>query len=327
MVDLKRLLDAYRRMYLIRRAEEWVVEQYAEQNAVFAAKKVPEHCIKCPTHLSIGQEAVPVGVCSVLTTQDVMYSTHRCHAHYLAKGGDLTRMMAELLGRSTGCAKGKGGSMHLVDPTVGMYGSSAIVGGSIPLAVGAALAFRMRKEPHVAVVFFGDGATEEGIFYESLHFAALRRLPVIFVCENNLYATLSHIEARRHVPIAQYVKAAGITYHTVNGNDVTNVSDAANFAVSWSRNGGPSFIEASTYRWYAHVGTEPDTGKGRRTQEELAAWKQDCPLRRLRVMIEARGSADDLDEIERSVNSEVAEALERAKAGPEPSANELMEGV
>src|SRR5262249_43002138 len=150
-----------------------------------------------------------VGVCEALRKDDVAFSTHRCHAHYIAKGGSLRAMMAELYGRATGCARGKGGSMHLVDPEVGMFGASAVVGGSIPLAVGAALSFQMRREQRVGVAFFGDGAVEQGVFHESMHVAAVKRLPVLFVCENNFYATLSHVETRQRTPIAARAASYG----------------------------------------------------------------------------------------------------------------------
>ena len=176
----KILLELYRRMRLIRNVEEKIVSLYPEQE------------IKCPTHLSIGQEAVASAVCTAMTPQDYIFSTHRCHSHYLAKGGDLKAMFAELYGRKSGCAKGKGGSMHLVDPRVGMMGASAIVGGTIPLAVGAALTAKLKNQKQVAAAFFGDGASEEGVFQESLNFAALKKLPMIFVCENNFYILIAN---------------------------------------------------------------------------------------------------------------------------------------
>jgi len=181
----ERLKAFYVQMTRIRRAEEAIVARYPEQE------------IRCPTHLSIGQEAVAVGICQALSEQDVVLSGHRCHAHYLAKGGSLRRMFAELYGKATGCCGGKGGSMHLASPETGMLGASAIVAGTVPIAVGAALAAALRGSDDVSVAFFGDAGIEQGVTHESLAFAALRRLPVVFVCENNLYATLTPISQRQ----------------------------------------------------------------------------------------------------------------------------------
>jgi len=175
-IDPKLRLDFYRRMLRIRMVEEAIADRYAEQE------------MRCPVHLSIGQEAIAVGVCSALEFRDYVMSTHRGHAHYLAKGGDLKALLAEIYGRATGCASGKGGSMHLVDLSVNMLGTTPIVGSTLPVAVGTAFATRMRHQDNITVVFFGEGATEEGVFAESINFAALKRLPVIFVCENNLYS-------------------------------------------------------------------------------------------------------------------------------------------
>ncbi len=320
------LLRGYRTMLLVRRAEERVVRQYAEQNADFARGVQPAHAIKCPTHLSIGQEGAAVGVCQELTVDDVAISTHRCHAHYLAKGGDLRAMMAELFGKSTGCARGKGGSMHLVDPDVGMLGASAIVGGSIPLAVGAALSAQMQGRTRVAVAFFGDGAVEQGVFHESLAFAALRRLPVLFVCENNFYATLSHVEDRQLVAIPQRATGLGVASVTADGSDLADVLHAARGAVRRARAGeGPTLIEVRAYRWMSHVGTEPDTGRMKRSAEELALWKDRCPLAVLRVRLAARGvPAATLDAMGTEVDAAVEDAVEFARRSPAPSPDDLF---
>lgn len=236
------LIDMWKKMVLIRKVEEKIVELYQEQE------------MKCPVHLSLGQEACAVGVCANLTERDYVFSNHRCHAHYLAKGGDLNAMAAELYGRETGCAKGWGGSMHLVDRKVGLMGSSSIVSGSIPIAVGAALAFKMRKEDRVAVVFFGDGAAEEGVFYESMNFASMMKLPVIFVCENNFIAVETPIAMRQPDNISERGKIFGIVGQKVNGQDAFEIYKAANEAVRLCRNGnGPALIECRTERWAKHV--------------------------------------------------------------------------
>jgi pyruvate dehydrogenase E1 component alpha subunit len=325
----KLLLACYRSMLLVRRVEERIIRQYAEQNAYFARKETPPHTIKCPTHLSIGQEAAAVGVCEPLSKSDVAFSTHRCHAHYLAKGGDVRAMMAELYGRATGCARGKGGSMHLVDTSVGMLGASAIVGGSIPLAVGAALSFKMRGEPHVGVAFFGDGAVEQGVFHEAMNVSSLRKLPVLFVCENNMYATLSHVESRQPTPIAARAASYGAVGVSLEGDDVMAVAEAARAAVRRARAGeGPTLLEIKAYRWMSHVGTEPDTGKMRRSAEELAAWKARCPVVRAREKLLSLGTPEaELREVEQSVDAQIEDAVRFACESPEPAVSELFEDV
>ncbi|MDP2932326.1 MAG: thiamine pyrophosphate-dependent dehydrogenase E1 component subunit alpha, partial [Chloroflexota bacterium] len=227
------LLEMYEMMLRIRRVEDKIVEVYPEQE------------MRCPTHLSIGQEAAAVGVCAALRRDDCVFSTHRCHAHYLAKGGDIRRLFAELYGKKTGCTGGKGGSMHFADESVGMMGTSAIVGASIPLAVGAALAFSMKGNDRVAVAFFGDAGVEQGVFHESLNFAALRRLPVLFACENNQYATQTHIAKRQALDnIYQRGEIYGIPGERVDGNDVLAVYQAAQRAVERGRRGeGPTLLE------------------------------------------------------------------------------------
>jgi len=327
-MDSGLLIEAYRQMVLIRRMEEWVIEQYAEQNAAFARKETPAHAIRCPTHLSIGQEAAAVGVCMALRPSDVVFSTHRCHAHYIAKGGDLRRMAAELLGRNTGCAQGKGGSMHLTDPSVGMTGSSSIVAGSIPIAAGAALAFKKRGLDSVAVAFFGDAATEEGVFHETMHCAGLWKLPLILACENNFYATLSHISARQVTPIHERAASYGVHGVHVDGNCVEDVFDAAADAVQRARSGnGPTLIVSDTYRWFAHVGPNTDTGKNRRTAEELASWKERCPIKRLRATLESTWEREELDRVESEAAEAVRDAVDEAKRDPEPDSEELLSHV
>ena len=315
--DLLRAL--YRGLALVRRAEETIVALYGEQE------------MRCPTHLSIGQEASAVGVCAALRPSDVVYSGHRCHAHYLAKGGDLRRMMAELYGRETGCARGKGGSMHLVDPAAGAMGASAVVAGSIPLAVGSALASRMRDGDGVAVAFFGDGAVEEGTFQESLAFAALRRLPVVFACENNFYATYSPLASRQ---VADNIFERGAPLRVpgvrVDGNDVTAVYRAAREAVARARRGdGPTLLELRTYRWRDHVGPGFDIAVGYRTQAELDGWMARDPvgcfaraLEKAGILAEPARAALDAE-----LDAAVADAVAFAKASEFPAAAELFADV
>ena len=313
------LRSLYVEMARIRKAEEAIVALYPEQE------------IRCPVHLSIGQEAVAVGVCQALGPRDLVLSGHRCHAHYLAKGGPLDAMLAELYGKATGCAGGKGGSMHLVAPGAGMLGASAIVAGTVPLAVGCALASALEQSNEVTVAFFGDAAFEQGVTHESLAFAALRRLPILFVCENNLYATHSPLRARQVSPdIAPRAAAHGVPGLTVDGNDVVAVYEAAQDAVARARRGeGPTLLEAKTYRWREHVGPNYDTDLGYRTQAELDAWMAHDPLaahaRRLEEV--AVLTAAERAAVDARLDAEVAAAVDFARRSPFPEPSALFTDV
>ncbi len=241
-------LKMYRQMLRIRKVEERLANLWHTNE------------IRSLMHLSTGQEAVAVGVCNALKPGDSVVSTHRCHAHYLAKGGDLKRMFAELAGKQDGCCRGRGGSMHLFDPEAGMNLSIPLVGGSIPIAVGIGLSIKLRGENRVSVAFFGDGAVEEGAFWESINFASVHKLPVVFVCENNLYATHTHILKRQpNSDIPPRVAPHGVYSIIVDGNDVEAIYLEAQKMVSRAREGtGPSFLEAKTYRWKEHWGPRDD---------------------------------------------------------------------
>lgn len=306
-------------MLKIRRVEEAIADAYSGQQ------------MKCPVHLSIGQEAVPVAICDQLSVQDKVYSTHRCHAHYLAKNGSIPAMIAELHGKVTGCCKGKGGSMHLVDVDQGMMGSSALVGGTIPMATGTALSIQLSGRKHVSVAFFGDGATEEGIFYESLNFAALKKLPVIFACENNLYATYSHQRARQaSLEIHKRAEPFGMANAQVDGNDVEASYAAAKVAIDRARNGeGPTLIEFKTYRWRDHVGPSYDYNVGYRTKEEVDEWMTKCPITKLeKQMKDAKVVTQaDLDNMEQDLKAEIVEAFNLAKAAPFPETSEIFTDI
>ncbi len=264
----KNLMGLLEKMLLIRRFEEKIIEVYPEQD------------MKTPVHLYIGEEAIAAGVCAHLRKKDYIFTTHRSHGHCLAKGSDPESLYAEFYGRITGCSKGKGGSMHPVDPENGILGTSAIVGGGIPLAVGTALASKMRKDERISVSFFGDGASEEGTFHESLNFASLKCLPVIFVCENNLYATTSPLFQRQyHDNIATKAEGYGISGISVDGNNVLGVYESARVAVQRAREGkGPTLIECKTYRWKGHVGPDCDHKKGYRPMKDLDKWMERCPV-------------------------------------------------
>lgn len=313
------LMGMYEMMLRIRMFENEIAEVYPEQE------------MRCPTHLSIGEEASAVGVCTALRRDDYIFSTHRCHAHYLAKGGDPRRMLAELYGKKTGCAGGRGGSMHLVDESVGMMGTSAIVGASIPLAVGAALAFTMQGRDRVAVAFFGDAGVEQGVCHESLNYAALRRLPVLFVCENNFYATQSPIKNRQPLDnIFQHGEVYGIPGERLDGNDVLAVYLAADRAVRRCRRGeGPTLLECRTYRWREHVGPNFDWDMGYRTREEVEGWMARCPLagwKKRLLQAKIAGEAD-LNLLDARIEAEVRTAFALAKADPYPGEDELLENV
>lgn len=305
----------YESLFLIRQAELKIADLYPEQE------------MRCPTHLSVGQEAVAVGVCAALEIDDHLYSTHRCHAHYLAKGGDLKAMIAELYGKSTGCAGGKGGSMHLIDTSVGMMGASAIVASSIPIAVGSALAFQLQGKNNVAVAFLGDAGVEPGAFAESLAFASLRKLPIIFACENNLYATQSPMSQRQPLDnIYQRGEPFGIPGTRVDGNNVVEIYEVTRDAVNRCRAGqGPSLIEARTYRWLEHVGPYPDYDMGYRTIDELHEWQKNDPLPSYRNLLMESDLIDDRDltSLESRINESIEDAVIFAKESPMPSADKL----
>lgn len=300
----------FRSLCRIRRVEEEIARIY------------PTNKIKSPVHLSIGQEAVSLGVCEALHPEDVVFGTYRSHALYLAKGGNLKKMIAELYGKATGCCKGKGGSMHLADLGAGIMGTSAIVATAIPHAVGYAYGLQVQKKEVLTCVFFGDGATEEGAFYESLNFAALKKTPVLFICENNGYAVHSKREARQAVlNIAEKVSAFGIPAQTLEGSDVSAVYGVAADAVSAIRGGkGPQFIEFMTYRWQEHVGPQQDYASGYRGIEEAQVWFDKDPLKNA-----ARDLSPELClKIENEIKEEIKEAFQFAEDSPLPDSEQLF---
>ena len=313
------LRSMYVAMLRIREAEERLAEMVSSGE------------VHCPVHLYIGQEAVAVGVCASLRDDDYIFGNHRSHGHYLAKGGDLKQMVAEILGKESGCSRGRGGSMHLVAPEIGLMGTSAMVGSGIALAVGSAMAFVMKGTEKVAVTFFGDGATEEGVFYESLNLAAVRRFPVIFVCENNLYSSHMHIRDRRPADnITEIVRANCIPAIRVDGNNVLEVYRAAVGAVRDARQGkGPSFIECRTYRWRGHVGPNYDLERGLRSKEELETWVARCPIKSFEGELMSKGllTENEANTLRAEVVEEVVEAIAWARSSPMPNENELTSYV
>jgi TPP-dependent pyruvate/acetoin dehydrogenase alpha subunit len=303
----------YRALYRIRRVEEEIARVY------------PTDQIKSPVHLAIGQEAVSVGVCLALRPDDVVSGTYRSHALYLAKGGDLRRMLAELYGKVTGCARGKGGSMHLIDPAAGVLGTSAVVGTTIPVAVGYAYASKVRGLTAVTVSVFGDGAVEEGVFHESLNFAALRTIPVLFVCENNLYAIHAPQWTRQStLDLVGRVRSYGIVAERIESGDVREIHARTAAAVAEIRGGGgPRFLECLTYRWKEHVGPREDFAAGYRSRREAEPWLERDEIAR----VGARLAAGVRAEIEAAVEAEIREAFEFAEASPVPDAAELYTDV
>jgi TPP-dependent pyruvate/acetoin dehydrogenase alpha subunit len=304
----------YKSLYRIRRAEEEVARVY------------PTDKIKSPVHLSIGQEAVSVGVCEALGRQDVVFGTYRSHALYIAKGGDLKKMIAELYGKVTGAARGKGGSMHLIDLDAMVLGTSAVVGTTIANAIGYAYAVKYRKQNAIVVSFLGDGATDEGVFHESLNFAALKALPMIFICENNSYAIHTHQRLRQaRTNIYERVKAYGIKSERIEDNDVIKIHERVKLAVDALRAGqpGPYFFECMTYRWKEHVGPNEDFHLGYRTKDEAEPWIKNDQVGKIGALVEA----DRRKQIENDVDAEVREAFAFAEQSPFPEYPELFTDV
>ena len=296
------------------------------------AELYPEQEMRCPVHLCIGQEAIAAGVCANLSGDDYVFSNHRSHGHYLAKGGNLKAMMAELYGKATGCSHGKGGSMHLVDLSAGFLGATPIIGSTIPIAVGAAFGSVVRSESRVTVIFFGDAAVEEGVFHESLNFAALKRLPVVFVCENNLYSVYSPLSVRQPEgrEVFSLAKGHGMASFQGNGNDAVEVYQLAEQAVGKARQGGgPTFLEFKTYRWREHCGPNYDNDLGYRTESEFQEWQQRCPVERLKERLLGEGilSPQDIEDMIHNLEVEIEEAVVFARESPFPEEQHLLEHV
>lgn len=317
--DKETLIRQLKMMMTIRSVEEKIADM------VSAGK------IKCPCHLSIGQEAVAVGVSAHLRSTDRVFGAHRSHSHYLALGGSVEELFAEVLGKVTGCSKGMGGSMHLYDGAHGFMGSVPIVAATIPLSVGAALAAKMDGRGDVAVGYFGDGAAEEGVLHESLNLASSLNLPVLFVCENNFFASHLHIALRQPSDsIARFAEAHHIPTEVVDGNDVVAVAEAAARMVDRARRGeGPSFLEAVTYRWKGHVGPSDDIDVGVKRNQDLTKWKGRDPVRRLAKAMEEKGflSAERFSKLQEEVSTLINAAWMKAEQGDFPDQAALLDLV
>ena len=312
-------LKLLREMLNIRLVEETMAARYAEQE------------MRCPVHLSVGQEAAAVGVCQALRVTDRVFSTHRCHAHYLAKGGDLKAMLAEIYGKAAGCIGGRGGSMHLTDPEKGMIASVPIVASSIPLAVGSALADKIDRTDRVSVTFFGDASIEEGVFHESANFASLNKLPVLFVCENNMYSVYTSLQDRQPSrPLTNVAMAHDMHASHTDGNDVEAVLKTALEAVERARAGvGPSFLLLDTYRWREHCGPNFDNTIGYRTVEEYEEWRAKDPIELTRRKLRALNLLSEADEkrMVAEMQAEIDAAFEYAKAAPLPDPSQASQFV
>lgn len=311
-IETNSLFKIFEKVDLIRSTEEKIAEEYSKGE------------IRCPTHLSIGQEFVPSILSLFLNNKDFCVSTHRGHAHYLAKGGSLKKFIAEIYGKETGCCKGKGGSMHLIDKSVGFMGTSAIVGNSIPTGVGMGLHIKLNNLNAISVVYFGEGATEEGSFYESINFAAVQSLPVLFICENNLYSVYSPLKVRQPEgrKIHQIVKTMGIKSISCDGNDIFKTYKLLKkTSQNMKKNPSPFFIEFSNYRWREHCGPNYDNELGYRTKKEYLYWKKKDPLSLLESFLKNKTNHKGLSlhKLKKFNSNKIKSAFKFAKSSKFPT--------
>ena len=309
-----------KRMKLIRYTEEKIAEKYAENK------------MRCPTHLCSGQEAVSAGVGLAMRTDDYAVSTHRAHGHYLGKGGSLPRMLAEIYGKATGCSRGKGGSMHLIDQNVSFMGSTAIVGNSIPVGAGLGLSIQLEETDKVSCIFFGDSAIEEGVFAETVNFCAQRQLPVLFVCENNFYSVYSPLSVRQPLnrSISKMVEAMGIPSQVGDGNNALDVYSLASEVIDWIRLGkGPQFLEFTTYRWREHCGPNYDNHIGYRTEDEYHVWKAKDPIPALekRMLAKRIITTEEKAKMDQLIEQTVTDAFRFAEESPFPMPDDAYQDV
>jgi pyruvate dehydrogenase E1 component alpha subunit len=314
----KQMIEMYKTMVTIRLFEGRLPELYATGFTGL-------------THLYIGQEAVAAGVCANLRKEDYITSTHRGHGHVIAKGGELKYMMAELFGKKTGYCKGKGGSMHIANINIGILGANGIVGGGIPIAVGAALSCKMRKTDQATACFFGDDASNTGAFHEGLNLASIHHLPVVFICENNLYGI--SVPQKQHQAIKDIsirAKAYNMPGITVDGNDVLAVYEASGKAVERARTGeGPTLIECKTYRWRGHHEGDPNRGSRYRPAKEVEEWMKKCPIRRFeeRLIKKKILTKEKVKTIREEIEKEIDKAIAFARESPYPNPQDLYEDV
>jgi TPP-dependent pyruvate/acetoin dehydrogenase alpha subunit len=320
MHDLKNI---YKEALRIRKIEQAIADNYQIQGQ--------PQLMRCPIHLSIGQELLAAAFCSMLTVRDKLFSTHRCHAHYLAKGGSLNRMLAEIHGRSTGCIGGRGGSMHLTDIEVGMIASIPIVASAIPLAVGSALASLINGTSDISSVIFGDACVEEGVTHESMNFASVKKLPIVFVCENNLYSVYTNISERQpNRDLTLIGKAHDLPSFRCDGDSIDDLIDTFQEAVSITRNGdGPTFVVVDTYRWLEHCGPSYDNHLGYRSEAEFLEWRKKDGLESLsqRLMINNLLTKENQLFLESKINDEISEAFKFAINSPMPKPSDASNHI
>ena len=318
--DQTMLLECYELASKIRAVEEMIANEYSNGE------------MRCPVHLSIGQELVSAVVGLNQRRDDTAISSHRAHAHYLAKGGDLKKMIAEIYGKATGCCKGRGGSMHLIDLKVGFLGSSAIVGNSIPIGVGSGLSHKLNNSDALSFIFFGDGAIEEGSFYESVNFSAVHNLPTVYICENNLYSVYTRLNQRQPLEreIYKMVEGMGIIAVKIETRNafecLKSTTEVINLARTTKK---PVFIEYDTYRWLEHCGPNQDDHLGYRPQSEISKWKEQDPLLSLReILISNFGVSNAaLEVIQQEIANEVLEAFLQARKDEFPNLDQSMSDV
>jgi len=320
MIKKETAIALYYQILRIRMAEEIIAKLYSEQE------------MRCPVHLCTGQEAIAVGVCANLSKKDYVMGSHRSHGHYLAKGGNMKTMFAEIYGKRTGCSKGKGGSMHLVDLSVNVLGTTSIIAGVIPIAAGIAFGTVMKKEKRLTVVFFGEAAAEEGVFCETLNFAALKKLPIIFVCENNFFSVYSPLSVRepKERSNLSLAGAYGIPSIKKDGNNVVGVYEAAKKAVCYIReNGGPYYLEFETYRWREHCGPNYDNDLGYRDEAEFAKWRKRCPLELFekKLLKDKVLEKRQMEDLKIKIQFEIEEAIKFAKDSPFPSIEDMISHI
>lgn len=316
----KEKIKILKKMKLIRIVEESIAEKYHEGK------------MRCPIHLCSGQEAIAASIGYLLDNKDYVVSTHRAHGHYLAKGGNLNKLLAEIYGKTTGCSKGYGGSMHLLDLKVNFMGSSAIVGNSLPIGAGLGLAIKLEGSKKISCIFLGDGCVEEGVFHETINFCAQRKLPVLFICENNLYSVYSSLSVRQphNRSIAKMVNGMGIKSFSVNGNNVEKIIQLTSKELSNVRSGlGPRFIEFSTYRWREHCGPNFDNNAGYRTKKEFKKWKQNDPIKLYETNLIKNNeiTKNEINKIENQILKKTYLAFNFAEKSPFPNQKEAYKNV
>ncbi len=313
---MSKTLNIYKSFLLIRLLEEEIIKRYEQGN------------MRCPTHLSIGQESVAAAFSQVVGKKDFAISTHRAHAHYIAKGGNINSLIAEIYGKKTGCSGGKGGSMHLIDLKVNFMGSSSILANNIPIGVGLGLSINIKKKNTISYVFLGDGATEQGVFYESVNFAIVKKIPVIFICENNNYSVYSDLKARqpKKRKISSLTRSIGIKSYYSNGKNVYKIIDKLSLAKDYViKTGKPCFVEIDTYRWFEHCGVNNDDNLNYRPKKILDNWKKNDNLYLLeKKLIQEKVN---IKEIKNNIYKKVLKAFKYAEKSKFPKYEDLMKGV